>query len=93
MSIPTTVAPTVGDGLSGHRSTVGLISSTGQQFATGMLLAHNSGSYLFIKSGIYRPAIAPITRAFMLPVGSINISSASPMPSTTSMILCIVPCA
>jgi hypothetical protein len=36
-----------------------------------MLVAHES--FFYIKLSSYRPASAPITRAFMLPVGSINI--------------------
>jgi hypothetical protein len=36
-----------------------------------MLVAHES--FFYIKPSSYRPASAPITRAFMLPVGSINI--------------------
>jgi hypothetical protein len=50
---------------------VGLNSSTGQQFATGMLVAHNSCFY--IKPGSYRPATVLVTLAFMLRMGSINI--------------------
>jgi hypothetical protein len=51
----------------------GLITSTGWQFATGTLLAHSSGSYLYIKPGSNRPAAVPVTHALMLPVDSINI--------------------
>jgi hypothetical protein len=67
MAIPTTVAHNMGQGLYGRRSAAGLNSSTGRQFATGMLVAHVSCFY--IKPGTYRL----VTRAFMLPVGSINI--------------------
>jgi hypothetical protein len=36
-----------------------------------MLVAHDS--YFYIEPGSYWPATAPIARAFMLPVGGINI--------------------
>jgi hypothetical protein len=71
MTIPTTVALTVGHGLHGHRSVVGPITSTGRQFGTGMLDAY--GSCFYVKPEMYRLASAPVTRAYMLPVGSINI--------------------
>jgi hypothetical protein len=45
--------------------------SIGRQFATGMLVAHDSCFY--IKPGNYQPAFAPVTCAYMLHVGSINI--------------------
>jgi hypothetical protein len=71
VTIPTIVAPTVGHGLYGHRFAAGPITTAGRQFATGMLVTHDSCFYM--KPGSYRPALAPITRAYMLPVGSINI--------------------
>jgi hypothetical protein len=71
VAIPTTVAPTMGHGFSGHRSAARLRSLTGWQFATGVLVTGNS--YFYIMPGSYRLAAAAITHAFMLPVGSINI--------------------
>jgi hypothetical protein len=49
----------------------GLELLTSRQFATGVLVAHDSCFYIML--GSYRPTTATTTRAFMLPVISISI--------------------
>ena len=71
VAIPTTVAPTVGQGASSLRSAARPYSPIVRPFATGRMIA--TGSILHIQPSSYRPATAPITHAVMLPIGTINL--------------------
>ncbi|KAK1652091.1 hypothetical protein QYE76_069896 [Lolium multiflorum] len=69
--ISTTVAPTVGHGTSSLRAAARPYSPIRRQVATGRMIA--TGGFFHIQPSSYRPASTPLARAWMVPVGTINL--------------------
>ncbi|KAK1664652.1 hypothetical protein QYE76_052811 [Lolium multiflorum] len=69
--ISTTVAPTVGHGTSSLRAAARPYSPVRRQVATGRMIA--TGGFFHIQPSSYRPASTPLARAWMVPVGTINL--------------------
>ncbi|KAK1643055.1 hypothetical protein QYE76_060860 [Lolium multiflorum] len=67
----TTVAPTVGHGTSSLRATARPYSPVRRPVASGRMIA--TGNFFHIQPSTYRPASSPLTHAWMVPIGSINL--------------------
>src|SRR4051812_46880096 len=71
VTIPTTVAPTVGPGRSGQCSAARSNLPINETIATGRMIA--IGEILQILSSSYVPAARPITHSVIMPIGTISL--------------------
>src|SRR4051812_34815918 len=71
VTIPTTVAPTVGPGRSGRCSAARSNLPINKTVSTGRMIA--IGEMLQILPSIYVPAARPVTHSMILPVGTISL--------------------